>query len=362
MPYFARFASWREALLVLAILNHDFGGLNSMNVSDYKDVWIFAEQRDGVLHSVSLELLGAGRKLADDLGQRLVAVLLGHNGRPLADELVAYGADKVYYLDCAHFEKFQDEPYAQALAELAEEHKPSIILAGATSIGRSFIPRVAARLKTGMTADCTGLEIEPEQKILLGTRPAYGGNIMATIVCPEKRPQMATVRHKVMKPLARDAARKGEVIEKKLEPAKLTLRAKVVNTVKEVEETCNLAEADIIVTGGRGVGSKENFTLIRELASAIGGAVGASRAVVDAGWMPYSHQVGQTGKTVCPKVYFAIGVSGAIQHLAGMQSSDVIIAVNNNPDAEIFKVATYGLVGDLHEVVPELIKQFKQGA
>jgi electron transfer flavoprotein alpha subunit len=333
-----------------------------MNVNDYKDVWIFAEQRDGKLHSVSLELLGAGRKLADDLGQKLVAVLLGHNCRAMADELVAYGADKVFYVDCSVFEKFQDEPYSQALADLAEEHKPSIILGGATAIGRSFIPRVAARLKTGMTADCTGLEIDPEQKLLLGTRPAYGGNIMATIICPERRPQMATVRHKVMKPLDRDAARKGEVVEKKLNADQLTLRAKVVSTVKELEDTCNLAEADIIVTGGRGVGSKDNFCLIRDLASAIGGAVGASRAVVDAGWMPYSHQVGQTGKTVCPKVYFAVGVSGAIQHLAGMQSSDIIIAINSNPDAEIFKVATYGIVGDLNEVVPELVKQFKNGA
>ncbi|NTV53024.1 MAG: electron transfer flavoprotein subunit alpha, partial [Candidatus Firestonebacteria bacterium] len=211
-----------------------------MSVTDYKDVWVFAEQREGALHSVSFELLGAGRKLADDLGQKLVAVLLAHNGRPLADELVAYGADKVYYLDSPVFEKFQDEPYAQALGDLAEAHKPAIVLAGATSVGRSFIPRVAARLQTGMTADCTGLEIDPEQKILLGTRPAYGGNIMATIVCPDKRPQMATVRHKVMKTLERDAARKGEVIEQKIDSAKLTLRAKVLSTVKELEETCNL--------------------------------------------------------------------------------------------------------------------------
>jgi electron transfer flavoprotein alpha subunit len=333
-----------------------------MTITDYKDVWIFAEQRNGALHSVSLELLGAGRKLADALGQKLVAVLLGNQAGALAGELVAHGADKVFYLESPVFEKFQDEPYAQALADLAQEHKPAIILGGATSVGRSFIPRVAARLRTGMTADCTGLEIDPEQKILLGTRPAYGGNIMATIICPDKRPQMATVRHKVMKPLAKDPARQGEVVEKKIDAAHLQLRAKVVNTVKEVEETCNLNEADIIVTGGRGVGSKENFSLVRELAGAIGGAVGASRAAVDAGWMPYSHQVGQTGKTVCPKLYFALGVSGAIQHLAGMQSSDVIIAVNSNPDAEIFKVATYGIVGDLHEVVPELIKQFKHGA
>jgi caffeyl-CoA reductase-Etf complex subunit CarE len=333
-----------------------------MSTSDYKDVWIYAEQREGKLNSVSHELLGAGRKLADDLGQHLVAVLLGSGMRAAADELVAFGADKVYYVDSPAFEKFADEPYAQALTDLAKEHKPSIILAGATAIGRSFIPRVAANLQSGMTADCTALDIDPEKKILLGTRPAYGGNIMATIICAEKRPQMATVRHKVMKPLAKDESRTGEVIEKSIPENELTIRAKVVDIVKEMEDTCNIAEADIIVTGGRGIGSKENFTLVHDLAAAIGGAVGASRAVVDSGWVPYSHQVGQTGKTVCPKVYFALGVSGAIQHLAGMQSSDVIIAVNSNPDAEIFKVATYGIVGDLNEVVPEMIKQFKNGA
>jgi len=333
-----------------------------MSVNDYQDVWIYAEQRNGELHSVSHELLGAGRKLADDLGQKLVAVLLGHDMRKAADELIAYGADKVFYVDSPVFAKFADEPYAQSLTDLAKEYKPAIILAGATAIGRSFIPRVAASMQTGMTADCTGLAIDPEKKILLGTRPAYGGNIMATIVCEEKRPQMATVRHKVMKPLDRDDSRQGEVIVKTIPEKELTLRAKVVNVVKEVENTCNIAEADIIVTGGRGIGSQENFKLVHDLAAAVGGAVGASRAVVDAGWVPYSHQVGQTGKTVCPKIYFALGVSGAIQHLAGMQSSDVIIAVNNNPDAEIFKVATYGIVGDVHEVVPELIKHFKNGA
>ena len=334
----------------------------TVDTSAYQDVWIYAEQRDGKLHSVSFELLGAGRALADARGQKLVAVLLGHGMRSAADELVAAGADKVFYLDSPAFEKFQDEPYAQALADLAREFKPDILLAGATAVGRSFIPRVAARLQTGMTADCTGLDIDAEHSILLGTRPAYGGNIMATIICPEKRPQMATVRPKVMKPLAKDSGRKGEIVERALAADQLQLRARVVNVVKELEDTCNLAEADIIVTGGRGVGSKENFKLVHDLASAIGGAVGASRAVVDAGWVPYSHQVGQTGKTVCPKLYFALGVSGAIQHLAGMQSSDVIIAVNSNPDAEIFKVATYGIVGDLNEVVPLLIKHFKNGA
>ncbi len=333
-----------------------------MTIETYQDVWIYAEQREGKLHSVSLELLGAGRKLADDLGQKLVAVLLGHQARSLATELVAHGADKVFYLDSPAFAKFADEPYAQALTQLAKTHRPAIILGGATAIGRSFIPRVAANLATGMTADCTALAIDPDKKILLGTRPAYGGNIMATIVCASKRPQMATVRHKVMKVLPRDDARQGEILEQHIAEQDLTWRARVTNAVKEVEETCNLAEADIIVTGGRGIGSKENFQLVRDLAAAIGGAVGASRAVVDAGWVPYSHQVGQTGKTVCPKVYFALGVSGAIQHLAGMQSSDMIIAVNNNPDAEIFKVATFGIVGDVNEVVPELIRNFRNGS
>ncbi|MCD4812614.1 electron transfer flavoprotein subunit alpha/FixB family protein [bacterium] len=333
-----------------------------MSLADYKDVWIYAEQREGKLNSVSYELLGAGRKLADDLGQKLVAVLLGSGMRAAADELVAYGADKVFYVDSPVFEKFADEPYAKAMTDLVKEHKPSIILAGATAIGRSFIPRVAAHLEAGMTADCTGLEIDPEKKILLGTRPAYGGNIMATIVCEEKRPQMATVRHKVMKALEKDIKRQGEIVETSPAESEFTIRAKVVDIVKEIEDTCNIAEADIIVTGGRGVGNKENFSIIHDLAAAIGGAVGASRAVVDSGWVPYSHQVGQTGKTVCPKIYFAVGVSGAIQHLAGMQSADVIIAINNNPDAEIFKVATYGIVGDLNEVVPELTKQFKNGA
>lgn len=329
-----------------------------MGISDYKNVWVYAEQRENKLSSVSFELLGAGRQLADDLNEKLVAVLLGHDMRAAAEELVAYGADEVIYIDSVAFEKFQDEPYAQALTELAQEYKPSIVLAGATAIGRSFLPRVAANLGTGMTADCTALEIDPGKKMLLGTRPAYGGNIMATIICPDHRPQMATVRHKVMKPLEKDVSRQGQVIEIKKEEADYTLRAKVVDVVKEIEETCNIAEADIIVTGGRGIGNQENFKLVKELAAAVGGAVGASRAVVDAGWIPYSHQVGQTGKTVCPKVYFALGVSGAIQHLAGMQSSDTIIAVNKDPDAEIFKIATYGIVGDVNQVVPELIKNF----
>ena len=333
-----------------------------MDITAYKDVWVYAEQRDGKVQAVTHELLGAGRKLADDLGEKLVAVLLGHGMQDQARDCIAHGADKVFYLDGPDFARFQDEPYARAFEDLAAAEKPSIILAGATAIGRSFVPRVAARLNAGMTADCTALEIDKEKRMLLGTRPAYGGNIMATIICPEARPQMATVRPKVMKPLEADAGREGEVVVKHYAEGDLTVRARVVDVVKEIEDTCNIAEADIIVTGGRGVGSKDNFKLVHDLAAAVGGAVGASRAVVDAGWVPYSHQVGQTGKTVCPKVYFALGVSGAIQHLAGMQSSDVIIAVNSNPDAEIFKVATYGIVGDVHEVVPELIKQLRNGA
>jgi electron transfer flavoprotein alpha subunit len=332
-----------------------------MDTTAQKNVWVYAEQREGKMHGVSYELLGAGRKLADDLGEKLVAVLFGQGRQAMAKDLVAHGADIVYYVDCPNLEAFQDESCAKAMSDLATEHKPAIILAGATAIGRSFLPRVAATLRTGMTADCTSLEIDKEKRLLLGTRPAYGGNIMATIICPNHRPQMATVRPKVMRALANDPGRSGEIIAITRSAEELPVRAKVVASVKTQEDTCNIAEADIIVTGGRGIGSKENFHLVHDLASTLGGAVGASRAVVDAGWVAYSHQVGQTGKTVCPKVYFALGVSGAIQHLAGMQSSDIIIAVNKNPDAEIFKVAKWGIVGDVHEIVPALIKRLRNG-
>ncbi len=327
---------------------------------NYSGVMVFAEQRRGDLSSVSFELLGAGRRLADDLRGKLTAVLLGHNFRGEAQDLIYQGADRVIVVDHEKLKDFHDDSYAEVLARIILEEKPEVVLAGATSIGRSFIPRVAAKVQTGLTADCTGLDIDSDNN-LLQTRPAFGGNIMATIICPNHRPQMSTVRHKVMKPAARDESRSGEIIKKEIDFSTVEIKTDLVEFVEEVEDTVNIVEADIIISGGRGLGGPEHFDLIRKLAKILGGAVGASRSVVDAGWIPYSHQVGQTGKTVCPKLYIACGISGAIQHLAGMQSSDVIIAINKDPDAPIFNVATYGIVGDLHEVVPALIKNLEKG-
>lgn len=331
----------------------------AMDISAYKGVWVFAEQHKGEISSVTLELLGEGRKLADKRKTKLAAVLIGNGIRNKAQELIAHGADTVYVADNPALGAFNDDPYSEVVIALARVHKPEIILAGATAIGRSFIPKVACKLHTGLTADCTGLDIDPENGNLLQTRPAFGGNIMATIITPNHRPQVATVRHKVMKKAAEDTSRKGEVVDVKYTPQS-DVRTQVIKTVDDLTQKVNLAEADIIVSGGRGLGDPKNFALIEELAKTIGGAVGASRAAVDEGWIPYSHQVGQTGKTVCPKLYIACGISGAIQHLAGMQSSDVIIAINRDPHAPIFNVATYGIVGDLLEVVPLLTKKFKE--
>ncbi len=328
----------------------------------YCGVWVFAEQQNGKIASVVYELLGEGKKLAAGLGAKLSAVLLGDNVETEANELLCHGADTVYLVEDQSLKDFNDEPYANILSELIREYKPEIVLCGATSIGRSFIPKVAARLKTGLTADCTGLEIDEEKKLLLQTRPAFGGNIMATIICPTKRPQMATVRHKVMEMAERTDARNGKIIRKEFNGKILASRTKILKHIEEKESTVNLAEADIIVSGGRGLGEAKNFSLIRKLAETLNGAVGASRATVDAGWIPYSHQVGQTGKTVKPKIYIACGISGAIQHLIGMQSSDIIVAINKDSEAPIFKVATYGIVGDLFEVIPEFISQVKKGS
>jgi len=329
------------------------------DLSAYKGVWVFAEQHKEGVASVALELLGEGRKLADKRKTKLSAVFIGHNIKGKARELIAHGADIVYVADDPALKDFNDDSYGAVLTTLATLHKPEIILAGATAIGRSFIPKVAAKLYTGLTADCTMLDIDPESGNLHQTRPAFGGNIMATIVTPNHRPQMATVRHKVMKKAAPDASRKGDVIDVKFTTAG-DMRTRVIKTVEEVSETINISEADIIVAGGRGMGNAKNFQLIEELAKTIGGAVGATRGAVDEGWVPYSHQVGQTGKTVCPKLYIAAGISGAIQHLAGMQSSDVIIAINKDPNAPIFSVATYGIVGDVMEVLPVMIRKFKE--
>ena len=332
----------------------------TIDLAAFKDVWVFVEQHDGVIQSITFELLGEGRKLADSLGMKLCAVMLGHNIQPRSQELISRGADKVYLLDNPALEHFQDEAYANVLIDLVKKHKPNVMLCGASTIGRSLVSRVAVRVNAGLTADCTALAIDPKTKNLLQTRPAFGGNIMATIETPNARPQMATVRHKVMKEAEVDPSRKGEVSLEKIAEALLQCKARRLKFVPEVETTMNIAEANIIVSGGRGMQNGDNFTLLRELADVIGGGVGASRAAVDSSWIPYSHQVGQTGKTVCPKIYFAVGISGQIQHLAGMQSSDIIVAINKDADAPIFKVATYGIVGDLFTVVPLLTQQFRK--
>ena len=328
--------------------------------SAYKDVWVFCEQKKGKVQSVAYELLGKGRELADKLGSNLCGVLLGENVEGECAEVIARGADKVYLVDSPKLKAYQDDPYTKVLTELVSKYKPEIVLCGATTIGRSLISRVAVTLNAGLTADCTGLDIDPKEKILMQTRPAFGGNIMATIISPDNRPQMATVRHKVMKESDPDPKRKGEVIKEEYPDDIYVSRTKLIDIVEEIEETINLTEADIIVSGGRGLGEAENFSLIKDLALALNGAVGASRSAVDAGWIPYSHQVGQTGKTVCPKIYIACGISGQIQHLVGMKSSDVIVAINKDPEAPIFSVATYGIVGDLFKVVPLLTDHVKQ--
>ena len=329
-------------------------------VSDsHHGIWVFAEQRDGKLKSVDYELLAKGRELADTLKTELCAVCFGHNIGEV-EQLIAYGADKVYLSDDPALSDHQEDLYTRELAKLIQEHKPEIVIAGATSLGRSFIPRVAAILKTGLTADCTDLEIEAERRLLLQTRPTFGGNIMATIICQARRPQMATVRPRVFKKNTPDKKRKGQIIEVDFNKEGITSRTKLLNFVEDLTERVKLEDADIIVSGGRGLGKAENFQLIEELAEAMGAAVGSSRPPVDDGWIPYSHQVGQTGKTVCPKLYVACGISGAVQHLAGMQTSDTIVAINNDPDAPIFEVATYGIVGDLFEIVPMLIAKLKR--
>ncbi|MCL4476016.1 MAG: FAD-binding protein [Nitrospirae bacterium] len=328
------------------------------DTSKYSGVWIFAEQRDGKAASVAYELLGAGRLLADERRTQLSAVFFGASESE-ARELIRWGADRVYLSNNAIFERFNDEPYAELISLLIKEHRPEIVLAGATPVGRSFFPRVAAKLRTGLTADCTSLEIDGETGNLLQIRPAFGGNIMATILCPNNRPQMATVRPRVMKRGSYDEGKKGEIIH--VEAEGLTSRTRVLETIKEASEiTVNLHEADVIVSGGRGLGDPKGFKLLEELAELLGGALGASRAAVDEGWISYRHQIGQTGKTVCPKIYIACGISGAVQHLVGMQSSDIIIAINKNPEAPIFSVANYGIVGDVYEVVPLLIKKIKE--
>jgi len=330
------------------------------DIKDYKGIWVFIEQKNGLIQSVSYELLGKAQELAAKLHCEVSGVLIGNNLDGRIDELIWRGADNIHLVQAPELANFQDEPYTNILVELIRKYKPEIVLCGATAIGRSLISRVAIKIKAGLTADCTGLDIDPHKKILLQTRPAFGGNIMATIISPNYRPQMATVRHKVMQPMETDKKRKGRVIRESFGSVVYASRAKLLDIIEEVENLVNLSEADIIVSGGRGMGGAQNFNLLREFAQVLGAAVGSSRAAVDAGWMPYSHQVGQTGRTVAPKIYFACGISGQIQHLVGMQSSKIIVAINKDPEAPIFKVATYCIVGDLFQIVPALTKEFKE--
>lgn len=332
----------------------------SETLDSFKDVWVVAESCGDGFQSVTFELLGEARALAKDLGQKVVAVLFGSGVKDRAQALIAAGADKVIVADHPALAVFQDESYSAALLRLCGAHKPAVVLFGATTLGRSLASRVAVPLHVGLTADCTGLAICPATKQLLQTRPAFGGNILATIVTPSARPQMSTVRPHVMKALAPDASRTGEVVMAEIAAEVLKSRARRLAFVPDTGTKLNLADAEIIVSGGRGMQKPENFQMLKDLADLLGGAVGASRAAVDANWMPYPHQVGQTGKTVCPKIYFAFGISGQIQHLAGMGSSDIIVAVNKDPDAPIFKAATFGIVGDLFQVLPVLTREFRK--
>lgn len=323
-------------------------------------VWVFAEQRHGVLAPVTAELLGEARRLAYALQAQVAAVLLGDQVAGLAPALLAAGAHKVYLVEHPRLQDFLEEPYAATLTELARKFQPEIILAGATYPGRAFIPRVAAALKTGLTADCTAFALDLEKRLLLQTRPAFGGNIMATIITPRTYPQMATARPGVFKPMAAAAHTEGQVIRVDPEWLEEPGRSRFLSTVAEIKERVPLGTAEVIVAGGRGLKDAKNFRLIEELADLLGGAVGATRGAVDAGWITYDHQIGQTGKTVSPKLYIACGLSGAAQHLVGMQSSDFIVAINKDPQAPIFRVADVGLVGDLFEIIPALIQEIKK--
>lgn len=327
-----------------------------MDKSQYKDVYVFVEQREGEIQKVAIELLGKARELADNLNERVVALLLGYQIAGKAQELIAYGADVVLCADERELVEYNTEPYAQAITQIVRERKPAIVLIGATTIGRDLGPRLSARLVTGLTADCTGLAISDDRDLLM-TRPAFGGNLMATIICKEHRPQMSTVRPGVMRAKAADPTRKGEVEQVKINFDKSKFRVKILETVKEQKNKIDITEAKVLVSGGRGVGNAEGFALLEKLAETLNAEVSSSRAMVDAGVMPHDRQVGQTGKTVRPDLYFALGISGAIQHLAGMEESELIIAVNKDKYAPIFGVADVGIVGDIKKVVPLLTEK-----
>ena len=341
------------------------------NLEAYKGVFVFAQQVDNVISNIAYELIGKGKELAKDLGVEVTAVLVGSDVKGLADQLAEYGADKVIVVDDPELKEYRTEPYTHAIASVIKEFKPEIFLIGATAIGRDLGPRVCARIHTGLTADCTKLDIgdfpmnpvpgrETKHNQLLMTRPAFGGNTIATIACPDFRPQMATVRPGVMQKAPKEAGKKAVVTEFNPGFTKNNKYVDILEVVKAVSNTVDIMDAKILVSGGRGVGSPENFKILDDLAEAIGGTVSCSRAVVDAGWKPKDLQVGQTGKTVRPNVYFALGISGAIQHLAGMEESDIIVAINKDESAPIFDVADYGVVGDLNKIVPMLTEKIKE--
>lgn len=329
------------------------------NLSDHKNIWVFIETECGKAKNVGYELLHAAKPLAEKKGCPLVAVVIGKDVEDAAKDAICYGADSAILVDGPEYEYYTTDAFAKAIIALVQKYKPEALMIGATTNGRDMGPRVSCHLKTGLTADCTAIDIDEETGNVAWTRPTFGGNLMATIMCPDSRPQMGTVRPGVFKKGVYDQDRTGEIVREEIHVAPEEIRTTLVERVNEIVEAVNLSEAEIIVSGGRGVGSAENFKLIEGLAEVLGGTVGCSRAVVDAGWLPYAHQVGQSGKTVAPKLYFAVGISGAIQHLAGISGADTVIAVNKDADAPIFGVADYGIVGDLNEVVPALTEALK---
>lgn len=331
-----------------------------MNFEDYRGVLVFIEQRNKQIQKVSLELLGKGRDIANKLGEKLSAVIIGHDIKGLSQELIYHGADRVLIVDDEILKDYVTEPYTKALTTVINEEKPEVVLIGATSIGRDLAPRVSARIHTGLTADCTSLDIEDETRLLLMTRPAFGGNIMATIICPDYRPQMSTVRPGVMIKPDRDTTKTGEIIDFNVGFVPEDLNVEVLETVKSDKKKINIEDAKVLVSAGRGVGSKENMSLLYDLAAELKGEVSGSRGVIDNTWLDKDRQVGQTGKTVRPDLYFACGISGAIQHLAGMEQSEYIVAINKNPDAPIFEVADVGIVGDVLKIVPLLTEELSK--
>ncbi len=329
-------------------------------MSDARNVWVFIEVVRGKIKGVSLELLGQGRKMADDLGEKLVAIIPGNEIEDFAKMAIHYGADEAIVVDQKELKDYSTDGYIKAMCTLIKKYNPAVLLIGATNNGRDLGPRVSSRMQTGLTADCTELGVDSETRLVKWTRPAFGGNLMATILCPDHRPQIGTVRPGVFKKPEEDTGRKGEIVHETVEFGPDEIRTRIVEVITEAGGAdVNLEEAEIIVSGGRGVGGPEGFEVLKELADEIGAQIGASRAAVDSGWISSLHQVGQTGKSVGPKIYIACGISGAIQHVAGMSSSDVIIAINKDPDAPIFNIADYGIVGDLFEIIPELTKRIR---